>query len=71
MERDAFINALRRFINRRGKVHELRCDQGTNFVGGKNEPGYALKEMNTKYVKNFLLNQDCELEGFITLLYRL
>ena len=71
MERDAFINALRRFINRRDKVHELRCDQGTNFVGGKNEPSNALKEMNTEYVKNFLLNQECDLEGFVTLLYRL
>ena len=35
METYAFINALRRFINRRGKVHELRCDQGTNLSGEK------------------------------------
>ena len=33
MTTDSFLNALRRFINRRGKVRELRSDQGTNFVG--------------------------------------
>ena len=32
LETDSFINALRRFILRRGT---LRCDQGTNFVGAK------------------------------------
>ena len=31
MEADSFISALRRFINRRGKVRELRSDQGTNL----------------------------------------
>ena len=32
MGTDSFINALRRFINRRGKVKELRCVRGPNFV---------------------------------------
>ena len=32
MKTDSFINALRRFINRRGKVRELRSDQGTNLL---------------------------------------
>ena len=60
----AFINALRRFINRRGKVRQLRCDQGTNFVGGKNELSAALKEVNTDSVRKFLLSQDCDLIEF-------
>ena len=64
METDAFINALRRFINRRGKVRELRCDQGTNFVGGRNELNAALREVNTDSVKNFLVTQDCDLIEF-------
>ena len=42
MEADSFISALRRFINRRGEVRELRSDQGTNFVGAKNELAAAL-----------------------------
>ena len=64
METDAFINALRRFINRRGKVRELRCDQGKNFAGGKNELNAALREVNTDSVKNFLVTQDCDLIKF-------
>ena len=64
METDAFINALRRFINRRGKVRELRCDQGSNFIGAKNELEAALKEVNVDSVKNFLLTQDCDLFEF-------
>lgn len=64
METDAFINALRRFINRRGKVRELRCDQGSNFIGAKNELEAALKEVNVDSVKNFLLTQDCDLIEF-------
>ena len=64
MEMDAFINALRRFINRRGKVHELRCNQGKNFVGGRNELNAALREVNTDSSKNFLVTQDCDLIEF-------
>lgn len=60
METDSFINALRRFINRRGKVRELRSDQGTNFVGAKNELVSALKEINCHRVKGFLLKKDCD-----------
>ena len=33
METDSFINALRRFINRRGKVRELRSDRGLILSG--------------------------------------
>ena len=33
LETDSFLNALRRFIARRGPVREIRSDQGTNLVG--------------------------------------
>ena len=33
LETDSFINALRRFICRRGPIRQVRSDQGTNFVG--------------------------------------
>ena len=32
-----------RFISRRGKVRQLRSDQGSNFVGAKNELANAVK----------------------------
>lgn len=37
IDTDAFLMALRRFIARRGKPHELLSDQGTNFKGGERE----------------------------------
>ena len=60
MTTDSFLNALRRFISRRGKVHELRCDQGTNFVGAKNELASAFKELDTTPLKEYLSSQDCD-----------
>ncbi|KAK3102368.1 hypothetical protein FSP39_010852 [Pinctada imbricata] len=37
MSTDAFINGLRCFIAIRGAVRQIRCDQGSNFIGTKNE----------------------------------
>lgn len=34
---ESFINALKRFISRRGKPSEIFSDNGTNFVGARNE----------------------------------
>ncbi|XP_063917191.1 uncharacterized protein LOC135132905 [Zophobas morio] len=38
---EGFLNALRRFMSRRGQVKELHSDNATNFVGSKNQ----LKEL--------------------------
>ena len=57
---DSFINALRPFISRRGKVRELRSDQGTNFIGAKNELSAALRELNYESINQFLSLQDCD-----------
>ena len=64
METDSFINALRRFLNRRGKVRVLKSDQGTNFVGAKNEFDAANTELNTDKIKQFLLKNECEFVEF-------
>ena len=56
----SFLNAPRRFTSRRGKVRELRSDQGTNFVGAKNELSAALKELDTAPLKEFLSSRDCD-----------
>ena len=56
----SFMNALSRFINRRGPVRHVRCDRGTNFVGARNELKEALREMNQDKVQEYLLENGCE-----------
>ena len=60
MNTDSFLNALRRFISRRGNVQELRSDQGTNFIGGRNELTAALESLDNDAIKGFLSNKDCD-----------
>lgn len=48
---DAFINALRSFIAIRGAVRQIRCDQGTNFVGARREFAEALIQMDEDQLK--------------------
>lgn len=60
LETDSFINALRRFILRRGPVRQLRCDQGTNFVGAKRELKEAVSELDNDRVKAELLLNECD-----------
>lgn len=60
MDASSFICALRRFFSIRGPVTRLRCDRGSNFVGGKSELDEALAEMDKKSVERYLSEQDCE-----------
>ncbi len=57
---DAFLNALRCFIAIRGNVSQLRSDQGTNFVGARNEFQELMKGMERERVEelgcNFVMN---------------
>ena len=56
----SFINALRRFLNRRGNVRQLRSDQGTTFIGARNELRDALGEMDQTKVQEYLLSNRCD-----------
>ena len=56
MSTNSFINALRRFLARRGHVRVLRADNGTNFVGSENE---FIKEYEK--LSDFLNTNSCEL----------
>ena len=57
---DSFIQALRRFICRRGFVQSIRCDNGSNFVGTETELQKGWKEMDQKKVSEFLLTKNCD-----------
>ena len=60
LEADSFLNAFRRFISRRGPVRQLRCDQGTNFLGAKKELREALLAMDNGKIKSELLKENCD-----------
>lgn len=51
------INAIRRFICRRGTVLSIRTDCRTNFVGAQRELQEALKELNHQKIQNTLLTE--------------
>ncbi|XP_028316746.1 uncharacterized protein LOC114471941 [Gouania willdenowi] len=48
---DAFLNALRMFVAIRGPVRQLRCDQGTNFVGARRVFSDLLKGLDLERQK--------------------
>ncbi|CAB4036630.1 PREDICTED: uncharacterized protein LOC107329016 [Paramuricea clavata] len=54
LETDWFLNALRRFIARRGPVREIRSDRGTNLIGAAKELKDALKEMDDAKINEYL-----------------
>ncbi|XP_066946103.1 uncharacterized protein [Macrobrachium rosenbergii] len=55
LETDSFIHCLQRFIARRGTVQEIRCDNGTNFIGTRNELNKAWSDLNQNKIQNKLL----------------
>ena len=57
---DSFINALRCFIGIRGTVRQILSDQGTNFVGAKNELAKALLEVDQERLATYLAQKQCE-----------
>ena len=60
LETDSFIQALRRFVARRGVVREIRSDNGTNLVGADNELKRAVTEMDQEKISAFLSQQGCD-----------
>ena len=60
LESDAFIMALRRFINTRGTIKQLRSDNGTNFVGAERELREAIKRWNHRQIEEELQQRNCE-----------
>ena len=60
MSADSFIQALRRFLARRGSVKSIRSDNGTNFVGAETELKKGWEEMDHQKVSEFLLSRKCD-----------
>ena len=58
LDTDSFINALQRFVARRGRPVEFRSDNGTNFVGGLRELREAIREWNHDRIQDHLLQED-------------
>ena len=58
MDTESFINALRRFISRRGRPEEIRSDNGGNFVKGERELREALQQWNQAQIHDYLLQHD-------------
>ncbi|XP_044182748.1 uncharacterized protein LOC122963378 [Acropora millepora] len=57
LETNSFLNALRRFIARRGPVREIRSDRGTNIVGAQKELKKALDEMDHSIIQESLCRE--------------
>ena len=64
LDTDSFIMALRRFINRRGYVRQIRSDNGSNFVGANAEFKKAIKEMDQEKINGFLLRNNIDWMGW-------
>ncbi len=58
LDTNSFINALQRFIARRGPPTEIRSDNGTNFVGGLRELRKAIGEWNQQKISDYLLQNN-------------
>lgn len=64
MSAKAFIAALQRFISRRGIVHQLHSDNGTNFRGAYQELNHLYQmfkqEQETHQIASFCLSKGIE-----------
>ena len=54
---DSCVNAIRRFVARRGSVESIRSDNGTNLVGAERELREALQQLNQSIVHRNLQQQ--------------
>ena len=58
LDAGSFINALQRFMCRRGQVVEIRSDNGTNFVGGERELREAVHVWNSEKIHEFMRQKE-------------
>lgn len=57
LDTDSCINAIRRFVSRRGQVQQIRSDNGTNLISADRELRNAVKEWNESHKLHVALQQ--------------
>ncbi|XP_070578819.1 uncharacterized protein [Ptychodera flava] len=62
LDTDSCINAIRRFIARRGQVRSIRSDNGTNFVAADKELKESIRRWNQEKIAEMLHQQDIKWE---------
>jgi hypothetical protein len=60
LDTDSLINALIRFIARRGCPKHIYCDNGTNLVGAERQLRKSLQAIDSNKVGNFLQSRDVQ-----------
>ena len=58
LDTSSCINAIRRFIARRGNVREIRSDNGTNLVGAERELRTEIQSWNQAQIHDTLLQKN-------------
>ncbi|XP_072048281.1 uncharacterized protein [Amphiura filiformis] len=60
MDTSSCINALRRFLARRGHVKEITSDNGTNLVGASHQLVEAIKELDETALQRFASSHEIQ-----------
>ena len=60
LDTSSFINALRRFVSRRGVPKAIYSDNGTNFVGSERELRESIKQFNQQKIQSILVEKEIE-----------